>query len=370
MSHVDDGVLHAYLDGGLSALDAVRVERHVADCGACQLRLDQARGLIQRAARLLEWASPPADRAAPPLADLRPAVGGAPRWRVPVAWAATIVVALGVGIYGGQRLLSGGRETDQRYSSSDVATQKANEESGFADSRRATPITVVADAESGSAQRQDAAKTPAAAPAPVATTEPQAPTNIASGIAPRDSVALNRVAQATPAQPRPDSTAVRAKLDSNATLALGSRREAAATIRSFNAPTPPAAGDTAAARERRAAAPEAAASSGQLYRAETTVWPVIGIDSARVLLGTAPVSLPDFPVNAIRTQNGVVAVDQVVPPGRVIRLLQRRANTDEAQVRTLSDLLARYVDGMRVEISGPMPPDSLSKLLERVRAIP
>ena len=103
MSHVDDGMLHGYLDGALSALDAVRVERHVADCAACQLRLDAARGVIQRAARLLEWASPPADRAAPPLAELRPYT--APRWRVPVAWAATIVLALGAGVYGGQIVL-------------------------------------------------------------------------------------------------------------------------------------------------------------------------------------------------------------------------------------------------------------------------
>ena len=107
MSHVDDGMLHAYLDGGLSALDAVRVERHVADCGACQLRLDRRARWCSERRGCSKWASPPADRAAPPLADLRPAVG-APRWRVPVAWAATIVVALGVGIYGGRSVLSGG----------------------------------------------------------------------------------------------------------------------------------------------------------------------------------------------------------------------------------------------------------------------
>ena len=72
MSHVDEGQLHAYLDGGLSAMDAVRVERHLAECAPCRQRLEEARALVQRAARLLEWTNPP-ERAAPPLAELPPA---------------------------------------------------------------------------------------------------------------------------------------------------------------------------------------------------------------------------------------------------------------------------------------------------------
>ena len=67
---------------------------------------------------------------------------------------------------------------------------------------------------------------------------------------------------------------------------------------------------------------------------------------------------------------GVVTVEQVVPPGRVIRVMQRRAAANEEQERAASsDLLARYVDGLRVEITGPMPAESLA-VLGRVRGIP
>ena len=100
------------------------------------------------------------------------------------------------------------------------------------------------------------------------------------------------------------------------------------------------------------------------------VLPIITVDSARALLGTAPVVLPDYPVNSIRASaQGVVTVEQVVPPGRLIRLVQRRAAADE-EGRAAGEALARYVDGLRVEIAGPMPADSLSLLLGRARAIP
>jgi hypothetical protein len=92
----------------------------------------------------------------------------------------------------------------------------------------------------------------------------------------------------------------------------------------------------------------------------------ISADSARALLGTAPVTVPDLPVTAMRTLNDAVIVDQVVPPGRVISLFQRRAAADEEQTRA-ADPLARYVGGLRVEIRGALPADSLRMLLERVR---
>jgi hypothetical protein len=325
-------MLHAYLDGGLSALDAVRVERHVADCAACRQRLDQARALIQRAARLLEWASPPAERAAPPLADLRPAA--MPRWRVPVAWAATIVIALGAGIYGGQILLAP-REKG--------AVQPPPRAEGF-DDRRAAPITVVAAAES--VPRQDTAKT-MGTPAEQTETEPTAGTGLA-----------------------PEIGAV--AIDSGGGLAMARREARVAPART--APTTPR--DSLASRvvQRAFAAPSAAVSGAAENAARfrsadaAPVWLPIGADSARSLLGTAPIAVPDLPVTAMRTLNGVVAVEQVLPPGRVIRLLQRRTASDEEQAP--SELLARYVGGLRVEISGPMPPDSLSRLLERARAMP
>src|SRR5213593_1334014 len=99
MSHVDVGTLHAYLDGELTPVERARLEAHVAECVACRTRLDEERALIERASSLLGLAQPP-ERAVPPLHQLRrPRLAW--RLRVPVAWAASVVLALGLGYYVG-----------------------------------------------------------------------------------------------------------------------------------------------------------------------------------------------------------------------------------------------------------------------------
>jgi hypothetical protein len=291
------------------------------------------------------------------LAELRPAA--APRWRVPVAWAATIVIALGAGIYGGRALLRpGSREAE-------VAAAPAAQDR-FAESPRAEPITALAVAES-TTPAPDAAKA-AATPgerdsAPAAVVAAARPPDTTTA---RNQVTTTGLAAATPA---PDTA--RRRVDSAAALALAARMEQAAKV-------PQAAlglRDTnRAAAERQgfapaAAAPAAAADTRTRAAESGSVWSAIGADSARVLLGTAPVTIPDLPVTAIRTLNGAVAIDQVVPPGRLIRLVQLKAGADD-EARAAASPLARYVSGLRVEISGAMPADSLSQLLERARAMP
>src|SRR5438876_175193 len=100
ISHVDDGQLHAYLDGELPQAELWRLEAHLGECPACRGRLEEQRALIARASELLALATPPA-RDAPPF---RPAVAQPPppvRWpaRQPLAWAATVVLALAAGWY-------------------------------------------------------------------------------------------------------------------------------------------------------------------------------------------------------------------------------------------------------------------------------
>ena len=360
MSHVDDGMLHGYLDGALSALDAVRIERHVAECAACQQRLDAARGLIQRAARLLEWASPPADRAAPPLAELRPHVP--PRWRVPVAWAATIVLALGAGVYGGQLVL---RDQPTKVEENVASSRDAEKEF----ERRASPITVTAES----------------TPARETATQPAAPIAVAPAPAPANSggVAAGTVTETASAQNTMADAAAKARVDTAAALAALGRRPEAPVAQKAIAPTPVPAPttaqppvaktDSAAYLDERitvtgALAPRAAPATAGSGASS----PIISVDSARALLGTTPVALPGYPVNSMRlSAAGVVTVEQVVPPGRVIRVIQRRAAANEEQERAASsDLLARYLDGLRVEITGPMPAESLSVLLGKAKAIP
>lgn len=51
--HVDEGTVHAWLDGAFDADDAARVEAHVTTCAVCQAQVAEARGLLAASARVL-----------------------------------------------------------------------------------------------------------------------------------------------------------------------------------------------------------------------------------------------------------------------------------------------------------------------------
>jgi hypothetical protein len=53
MQHLDEGTIHAWLDGALSADDAARAGAHVATCRACADAVAEARGLIAASSRIL-----------------------------------------------------------------------------------------------------------------------------------------------------------------------------------------------------------------------------------------------------------------------------------------------------------------------------
>jgi len=164
MSHVDDGTLHAYLDGELSPAQAQGVEAHLAQCPGCRGRLEEERALITRAGELLALAAPP-DRELPPFraGDVKPPTRLWWRVRLPLAWAATVVLALGIGTYLGsgveQRRTSETAPDAARDAGhvlqAPVVQQRAEQESR-AQPRRATRTAPAA---------------PSAAPAPAARNE-------------------------------------------------------------------------------------------------------------------------------------------------------------------------------------------------------
>jgi len=65
MSHVDEGTLHAYLDGELPSVERAALEAHLADCATCRENLTDERALRERATAVLGSARP-AERPAPP----------------------------------------------------------------------------------------------------------------------------------------------------------------------------------------------------------------------------------------------------------------------------------------------------------------
>ena len=89
MQHPDEGTIHSWLDGALSAEEAARVEAHVKECPECAAAVAEARGFIAASSRILT-ALDNAPRGVIPAA--------APKKRIdPIVWriAATLLVVAG-----------------------------------------------------------------------------------------------------------------------------------------------------------------------------------------------------------------------------------------------------------------------------------
>jgi len=326
MSHVDDGQLHAYLDGELPQAEAWRLEAHLGECPACRGRLEEQRALIARASELLALAAPPA-RDIPPL-PLRPGDTQSPppaRWpaRLPLAWAATVVLALAAGWY----------------------------------LRGEPPI----------------------APAP-----PDRPAVAANAPAPRETARTVPARQVpepkTLAQQAPSAGRAVAEGDEAARSAKAAQQDQ--MISGSALPNPQMTPLDQAARARPAAAPPAPALAPAPTAAPAASlaarWETIPWDTARAILGVDPVRIPNLPAVAKRSSAAerVVLVEQQLGSGTVVRLHERPAaegapgmevGAVALQRQEASERLARYVGNLRVEIEGALPADSLSKLLELVR---
>lgn len=175
MSHIAEGLLHAHLDGALGSDEAAwkSAETHLETCGDCRRRFEEARELRETAGEILarvdaEYEPSPAfadlvaeadarrrDNAGVPSAIDAPAGraragAGRPWWNSPVklAWAASLVLALGAGWMGRALLVP------------PEGTPTAAEATRTADEREATGQTLADDA-----MRRQAEPAPPAAPA-------------------------------------------------------------------------------------------------------------------------------------------------------------------------------------------------------------
>ena len=123
MQHLDDGTIHALLDGELTAEEAEALDQHVRYCAACADRLAEERLIQSEAERMIAELDAPAPAPTiadppmvpgnepldPPLAPDQPKYSGPPvvliperdyeRSRIPrlLGWAATLIVAAGAG---------------------------------------------------------------------------------------------------------------------------------------------------------------------------------------------------------------------------------------------------------------------------------
>lgn len=191
MRHVDEGEIHAYLDGALDLVageDATAIREHLSTCEDCARRLEQERGIRAAAGEILLH-SDPIEIPLPPLEELRERALAPPApeqtdesapsryarwntWQIPLTWAATVILALGIGWRVGVQFpgtsaplipastegLSRGvsdldafstpEERDASPEASDVPAQALEEESGAGlpldDSRRQELVSAVA----------------------------------------------------------------------------------------------------------------------------------------------------------------------------------------------------------------------------------
>lgn len=314
MSHVDDGTLHAYLDGELSALEVARLEGHLIECAPCRARLAEETDVVARAGRILALAEPPApERAAPPLHQLR---HPRPQWRVrvPLAWAASLVLVAGATWF---------------TLKPDGALQRPEPE---ADAFRG-----LAEAESDSAS----------SPAPAASQDElrlhQPLTDVAvrgeppAGQAPSPAAPLADVA-ARRAAPAADSVSPRAQAPART---LDTTRQVA-SLQANRADTTPTRDSlpvvTLDGIQIRGAAPTAAVqsvpstASSNRYGYATPVASV-ELDSARALLGADVLAIDRVPIESIRRVGaGMIVVEQRLPSGELIQLRQQVAVAGKATV--------------------------------------
>ncbi|MGH7556154.1 MAG: anti-sigma factor family protein, partial [Longimicrobiales bacterium] len=166
MSHVDEGLLHAYLDGAfpLGHAQGEEIEAHLAVCVDCRALLEEARALKDRSQMVLRHAAPP-DVRIPPFEELRARRGGALApgsstkrgWFPPprLAWAASLVLALG----------AGWMANDLARSSAPVASE-AYQLQTFTAEQDASPRSPASDVSSAGAAAPDREQVPAPPPTP------------------------------------------------------------------------------------------------------------------------------------------------------------------------------------------------------------
>jgi hypothetical protein len=403
MSHVNDGELHAYLDGALQDMDRERAEdvgTHLRLCVDCRARLEDARQIREQAGAILASVAPPVEM--PPFEEIKAAAAarlgdgtdGEERWTATVptrpvlrraswalgrmaglAWAASVAFALAVG-WQGRQLWRPSRESqpialNERLQGPSPAEPEvdANEPLGF----EAEPSVTYADdvgegqesaarsLEPGRGERAEAFKRDAA--------------ELSVAGAGADNLAEGRdEAAATETQKTADTR-------SNDVATLPDAGARAAQERQAQTPEAPRDAPVAAELEVHAEPrPDSDAFLGQVADKSPETWLSVNVDDAEHWLGAAVLSVPDVPVEevAISARDGtrVVRVRQRLNSGVLVELVEARtpseARMSESQVldEVQTDEEARPSDertdaevAVRGAVTSPEEADELKNVL-------
>ena len=348
MTHLDEGQLHGYLDGQPqdgSTAGRQDVERHLAECAACRARLEEERGVRDRARAILGTAGPTGLTAPPFEAVLeRAAQRQASRSRVrppfALAWAASLALALTVGWYARSLL-----QTEAWVGGAGEAARAAGAAQG---EMRADAIQAAPPARRQLAQGAPARDEPTQPP-------PEGTREVASTAAP-----------AVQERPLANLAAAEAKVEQDTRLA---------PVRVTEAPAPSAVPQILLRRQPRAAAPELA----------EDVWVTVPPAEAERRLGGPLATIPGLPslgTSVFGTGlSTVTRTIQVLGPGLTIELVQERTAApmrERAAVPAAAPQAGRALrdepglsvtvqwEGFSVTGRALLPADSLRKLLSRL----
>jgi len=336
MRHIPEDELHAYLDQGLSRTQCVEIESHLADCPSCRAMRDGIAALRDRTTALLSRLAP--RRSLPPVFDsLRQRadeVVSRRRRRIHVmAWAASLVAAVGLGWVSSSVVRAGGAR------------------------HPATPAVASAPA-----------------PAPDGTIPSVPVRNVGPKPRPRgDARAENAADSARPVRPTRKSAEV---VSPSADSASASARAAALSVL-----------DPQPAPELTQL--ERPGSSGEL----DGMWRTMSWDGAKAEAGEHLPHIDGLPVVQVQVQSGeqgsrpVMVVAQQLSSGQVIRtiegpatdvsqLLSRRAMADVDSLflprdsaglgADASHAMAMQVGDRMLAITADLPSDSLRAMIRRL----
>jgi hypothetical protein len=362
MRHVDEGSLHAYLDGGLTPvppLHAVEtgpegevpaqeeIEQHLAQCAQCRARLEEARRLRDRAARILDGSGPASIRV-PPFDSLRETADRATLRRrrlltltrlKALGVAASIVLAVAVGWWARGSLQDSGQPTAVRGASGGSLTVAV------------TPVDT-------------AARTAAM---------PDAAARLGSGA---------DAAGAPPREPATRPSGARAQLPIEEAPKGARQQRPLAPLQAIAE----RAADARAAQAREAApiaAAEFAAPPEPVREIVIEAWTAADAETAGEYLGIPVLTVPELTVLSYSVGrvdgNRAVRVLQELKPGDMLELIQRTAEGDRPERRLMAaralapvftDSLVTvrvFRDGYVITARARVTEESLRELLERIR---
>jgi hypothetical protein len=299
----------------------------------CRNRLASEQALSARAAEVLAVAAP-ANVTAPRFEAIRAQAGRRATRGLPLTWAASIILALGLGWFGHGWLQQ--------------------------------PPARMAEARTEAAQPgpADAAAAPNSAPTAEAVTEAGTAASGPAEVAP-DTRARGSAA-APPAAPVPAPALADAAAQKPAELALNELKVEEVQITGAKQGF----ADTALAARPQAARelPPATAQA----RARNTAESALRAEAASLGAAQALYAVPDVEIVHIRTQDDFFQVQQRLPDGKEIFVESERQDPAAGEVRKTREPAAVNAfaferNGRRLVIRGALPPDSLRALAARVK---